>query len=129
MAYLRPWRAYVLVCFIKWRVSRASRNRVRVFHKMSCLKLLNYFLGVFDHGALVNCRLWMWSDVHAFFISNAFISNVRLKFAKNQAYAKQHPRLNFYYLKIIQILHWRYHPKIIGHILKKKQKNKYVCAH
>ena len=34
-------------------------------------------------------------------------------------------RLNFGYLKIIHILH----PKIIGHILKNKQKNKFVCIH
>ena len=32
--------------------------------------------------------------------------------------------LNFSYLKIIHILHPRYHPKIIGHILKNKQKDK-----
>ena len=29
--------------------------------------------------------------IHAFFISNTFISNARLKLAKNQANAKQHP--------------------------------------
>ena len=38
-------------------------------------------------------------------------------------------RLNFCYLKIIHILHPRYHPKIIGHILKNKQRNKCVCIH
>ena len=38
-------------------------------------------------------------------------------------------RLNFCYLKIIQILHQRYHPKIIGYILKKKRKNKGVYIH
>ena len=38
-------------------------------------------------------------------------------------------RLNFCYLKIIQIYHPRYHPKIIGHILKNKQKNKCVSIH
>ena len=36
-------------------------------------------------------------------------------------------RLNFCYLKIIHILHQRYHLKIIGHILKNKQKNKCFC--
>ena len=36
-------------------------------------------------------------------------------------------RLNLCYLKIFQILHTRYHPKIIAHILKNKQKNKCVC--
>ena len=38
-------------------------------------------------------------------------------------------RLNFYYLKIIHTLHPWYHPKIIGHILKNKQMNKYFCTH
>ena len=33
-------------------------------------------------------------------------------------------RLNFCYLKLINTLHSHYHPKIIGHILKNKQKNK-----
>ena len=37
--------------------------------------------------------------------------------------------LNFCYLKIILILHPCYHPKIIGHILKNKQKNKRVYIH
>ena len=38
-------------------------------------------------------------------------------------------RLNFCYLKIIHIFHPHYHPKIIWHIIKNKQKNKYVCFH
>ena len=38
-------------------------------------------------------------------------------------------RLNFCYLNFIQILHPRYHPKIIRHILKNKQKIKCVCIH
>ena len=38
-------------------------------------------------------------------------------------------RLNFCYLKIIHILHQRYHPEVIGHILKSKQNNKCVCIH
>ena len=49
--------------------------------------------------------------LHAFFISNTFISNATLK-------------LNFWYLKIIIL-----HPKIIQHILKNKQRNKCVCIH
>ena len=36
-------------------------------------------------------------------------------------------RLNFCYLDIIRILHLRYYPKVIGHILKNNQKNK--CAY
>ena len=39
-------------------------------------------------------------------------------------------RLDFCYLmKIIHILDPPYHPKIIGHILENKQKNKCVCIH
>ena len=38
-------------------------------------------------------------------------------------------RLNFRYLKIIHFLHPRYYPKIVGHILKNKQKYKCVCIH
>ena len=38
-------------------------------------------------------------------------------------------RLSFCYFKIIHILHPHYHPEIIGHILKNKQKNKCVCIH
>ena len=32
-----------------------------------------------------------YASLHSFFISNTFISNARLKLAKNQANAKQHP--------------------------------------
>ena len=38
-------------------------------------------------------------------------------------------RLNFCYLKIVYILHPRYHPKLMGHIPKNMQKNKCVCFH
>ena len=38
-------------------------------------------------------------------------------------------RLNFSYLEIIHSLHPRYYPKIIRHVLKKKQKNKPVFIH
>ena len=38
-------------------------------------------------------------------MSNTLVSNIRLKLAKNPAKAKQHPRLNFCYLKIIPTLH------------------------
>ena len=36
-------------------------------------------------------------------------------------------RLNFCYLEFIHISNPRYYPKIMGHILKNKQKNKCVC--
>ena len=63
-----------------------------------------------------------------------FLSNARLKLTESQANAKQHPEaelllFEFCYLKIIHIFHQRYHPKVVGHILKNKQKNKCVCIH
>ena len=38
-------------------------------------------------------------------------------------------RLNIKYLTIIEILHPRYDPKIIGHILKNKEKSNRVFVH
>ena len=38
-------------------------------------------------------------------------------------------RLNFCYLKTIDILQPHYNPKIVGHILENKQKNKCVYIH
>ena len=38
-------------------------------------------------------------------------------------------RLNVCCLKIIHIIHLHYHPKIIGHTLENKQKNKCACIH
>ena len=37
---------------------------------------------------------------------------------KKQAKAKYYPEVAFYYLKIIHILHPRYHPKITGRSLE-----------
>ena len=38
-------------------------------------------------------------ELHAFFISNTFISNASLKLAKNQANAKPHPEAKFFLLE------------------------------
>ena len=42
--------------------------------------------------------------------------------AKNQANPKQNPEAELLLFENIHILHPSYHPKIIGHILKNKQK-------
>ena len=53
-----------LAGFLKWRAWRASKKGVLdVRHKMACLKLLNCSLRMCDHGALLNSRFWMRSDV------------------------------------------------------------------
>ena len=52
-----------------------------------------------------------------------------LNLAKNLQMLSNTLRLSFCYLKIIRILYPRYHPKIIGHILKNEQKSKCFCIH
>ena len=42
------------------------------------------------------------------------MSNARLKLAKNQAKAKQHPEAELLLFEIIRFSHPHYHPKIIG---------------
>ena len=56
------------------------------------------------------------------------MSNVRLKLTINQVNAKQHTEAELL-LFAISFVHPRYLPKIIGHILKNKHKNKYACIH
>ena len=62
-------------------------------------------------------------------ISNTFLSHAKLKLANNQVNVSNTLRPKLCCLKIIHILHLRYHPKILGHILKNKQKNKFVYIH
>ena len=70
-------------------------------------------------------RSWLLSELkyvtaHFFFISNNFISNTRLKLAKNQPNSKQHPEAELCCLKIMHILHAK--------IIKRKKKAKeQVC--
>ena len=53
------------------------------------------------------------------------MSNSRLKLAKIQANAKQHPEAELVPFENYS----HYHSKIIGHVLKNKEKDKYVCIH
>ena len=52
-----------------------------------------------------------------------------LRLAKIKQMLSNTLRLSLCYLKTIHIFHPRYHPEIIGHTLKNKQKNKCVCIH
>ena len=61
----------------------------------------------------------MFEQIHAFFISNTFISNAKLKLAKKVKQILSNTlKLNFWYLEVIGILHPRYHPKIKGHTMR-----------
>ena len=53
--------------------------------------LLKTFLITLILMTQVSPYLFSLLELHAFFISNTFISNARLKLAKHQAKAKQHP--------------------------------------
>ena len=68
------------------------------------------------------------SRVHAFFISNTF-ATPGWNWQKVKQMLSNTLKLNFWYLKIIHILHERYHPKMIDHILTNKHKSKCVCIH
>ena len=58
-----------------------------------------------------------------FFISNTFISNARLKLAKNQAKANQHPEAELQLFENYSLsLHPRFYTKILGDILKNVRK-------
>ena len=59
--------------------------------------------------------------LHPFIISNTFISNANASNCSAATWG--------WTFAIILIFHQRYHPKIIGHILKNKEKNKWVCFH
>ena len=67
--------------------------------------------------------------LHAFFISNTFISKTRLKLAKNQANAKHHPDAELLTCQNYSHSLSTLSTKTIGYILKNKQKNKCVCIH
>ena len=88
------------------------------------MKKLNKKINNFTYWNQV-IAIWL----NGLFISNTFISKVRLKFAKSKQMLSITLKLDFCYLKIIHIINIPYHPKIIGHILKNKQNNKCVCIH
>ena len=58
-----------------------------------------------------------------FFISNTFISNARLKLAKNQANAKQHPEAELLQFENYSHSLSMLSSKTISHILKNKKTN------
>ena len=64
------------------------------------------------------------TELHAFlFIGNTFTSNTRLKLAKNQTSANQHPEAELLLFENLSHSSVR----VIVHILKNKQKIKCVC--
>ena len=54
-----------------------------------------YFSNFFSCVEILPKTGSVW-QLHAFFVSNTFISNARLKLAKNQANIKQHPKVELW---------------------------------
>ena len=68
-------------------------------------------------------------NLQAFFISNAFISNARLKLVKHQANAKQHSEAELQLFYNYSHSSTTLSSKIIAHILKNKRKSKCLFIH
>ena len=68
----------------------------------------------------ISRRYW---HIHGFFKSNTFISNVRLKLAKSQVNAVQHPKAELLLLESYS------NSSSILSSIKTKQTNKCVCIH
>ena len=96
--------------------NRKIRNRYVVSSKLT-VKQCNVIEAVLVLLLLLNL------NIHAFYISNTFISNSRLKLAKNKQTLSNTLRLNFRYLIIICFPYLCYHPKIID-FLKNVEKQK-----
>ena len=86
-----------------------------VLRSLSMLMLLKKFCFLIKtHSA--NCLYCVNLHCHShIFISNTFISNVRLTLAKNQANVKQHPEDEFLLFENYSHFSSCYHPKIMVH--------------
>ena len=82
---------YSIVEF-KMKVLEELPNR-RIFVTAASLdcKMLQLILFILFKGSIFQLQIATFFVSHSFFISNTFISDPRLKLAKNQANAKQHP--------------------------------------
>ena len=104
----------------------APINFMKVDFRLSKKKEMDVANLMYDsfplHAISIHCE---YTPIHAFFYGQhqAEIGKKIKQMLSNTL------RLNFYYLKIIHILHPRYHPKTIGHILRNKQTYKWVCIH
>ena len=107
-----------------------SRKNWQKFHKRSIEGVLqSSVFEITEHEKLLYTRKnRMGNSVHAFlYISNTFISNYRMKLAKNQGKAKQHPAAEFLLFETYSLSLSSLSLKNIRRYSKKSTKNKYVC--
>ena len=89
-----------------------------------------YFANLTAITVIQICQLmWFCLSLHVLLYARLLYATSGSNWQNIKQVLSNSLRLNLFYLKIIHILHPRYPPKIIGQILKNKQKNKYVCIH
>ena len=95
--------------------------------KFFCICVTNFVTNPIKNFKVRNfsCRNGKFKlNTRFFFYKQHFLKQRQAEIGKKIKQMQRNSlRLNFCYLKIIHILHRRYHPKIIGHFLKTKQKN------
>ena len=107
----------VYIIFLTWLLNESQPSKI--MQRLSSVLKVTRFSVTFDKK--IKCDLCLRCFTR-FLYKQHFISNARLKLAKIQQKLSNTLRLNFCYLKIICFLHPRYHPKVIGDILKNVQK-------
>ena len=116
---------FLKLVFIKRLCHQHFFGKNNVFHVKL---LLNYFIKTTTREIVMYHTqqniIQKVFRIHAFFIYKTFISKARLKLAQNQANVNQHPEGELQLFHNYSHLHPRYHPKILGHILKISKKPK-----
>ena len=87
----------------------------------------NYFAAISEISMKFLKKSSTYLNIYAYFISNTFISNARLKLAKIQAKAKQHPEAELLVFENYSLFSFRLSSKNNGRCSKKCTKNKCVC--
>ena len=94
---------------------------------VQCHLILFFFYYRILPSICTNTSLFTKTKLNTFFISNTFLSNARLKLAKNQANAKQHPEAELLLFENYSHFSSTLSSKNNRTDSKKCTKNKYVC--
>ena len=95
------------------------------------LAILDYFGQLISEAMCISfVPINFYRPYTRFFYKQKFYKQRRAEIdLKNKEMLSNTLRLIVCYLKIIHIVHPCYHPKVIGHILKNKRKNKCIYIH
>ena len=102
--------------------------RITVFHTHVFWITCSFFKTmIVVNGCSLTYSVLKLSAIHAFFISNTFIRNVRLKLAKNQEKAKQHTEAEILLFENYSLSSSTLSTKNNRRYSKKRTKNKNLC--